>query len=142
LSAETNLFFEGTYLGKSFIDFESVKENLIISLGRDKNISVSREKLRDFTKKQFLGGKRIDSRSYEISIVNKKSEPIKIRIEDQVPISKNKKISVDIIELSNTFVNEDSGIAQWNLNIPGNGREKLRIGYKVKYPKGKYVKLD
>lgn len=142
LSAETNLFFEGTYLGKSYIDFESVKENLIISLGRDKNIIVRREKLKDFTKKQLLGGKRIDSRTYEISIVNKKSEAIKIRIEDQIPISKNKKIDVDIVESSNSFINEDTGIARWNLNIPSSGRKKLRIGYKVKYPKGKYVKLD
>lgn len=142
LSAETNLFFEGTFLGKSFIDFESVKENLIISLGRDKNIIVRREKLKDFTKKQILGGKRIDTRSYEISIVNKKSEAIKISIEDQIPISKNKKISVDIVESSKTFINEDTGIARWHLKIPSSGREKLRIGYKVKYPKGKFVKLD
>lgn len=56
LSVETNLFFEGTFLGKSFIDFESVEETLVLSLGRDENIIVQWDKMKDYTKKQFLRG--------------------------------------------------------------------------------------
>ncbi len=142
LSAETNLFFEGTFLGKSFLDFESVEDTLAISLGRDKNIIVQRTKMKDFTKKQFLGGNRVDTRTFEISVVNKKSQSIKIRIEDQFPISKNKKIDIDELETSNASVNKETGIVRWDLTLPSNDRKKLRLGYKVKYPKGKRVQLE
>ena len=142
LSAETNLFFEGTFLGKSFLDFESVEDTLAISLGRDKNIIVQRTKMKDFTKKQLLGGNRVDTRTFEISVVNKKSQAIKIRIEDQFPISKNKKIDIDELESSNASVNKETGIVRWDLTLPSNDRKKLRLGYKVKYPKGKRVQLE
>ncbi len=66
----------------------------------------------------------------------------KIRIEDQFPISKNKKIDIDELESSNASVNKETGIVRWDLTLPSNDRKKLRLGYKVKYPKGKRVQLE
>ena len=36
LPGEANIFFEGTFVGKTFIDPNSIKDTLSISLGRDK----------------------------------------------------------------------------------------------------------
>lgn len=142
LSAEASLFFEGTYLGKSFLDFESTEDTLSISLGRDKNILVERTKMKDFTKRRFLASKREDSRSFEITIVNKKPQAIKIRIEDQFPISENKSIEIKQTESTGASVNEDTGITTWDLNLNSQERKKLKLNYSVKYPKNKRVILE
>ena len=142
LSGNTSLFFEGTYLGKSFLDFETVEDTLALSLGRDKNIVIERKKIRDFTKNKFLNINRVDTRKFEISVVNKKSQPIKLRLEDQFPISKNKKIQVSDKKYDKGKLDEDTGIVKWNLNLLANGREKLELSYKVKYPKGRRVQLE
>ncbi len=49
LPGEANIFFEGTYVGKSYIDPNSTKDTLTFSLGRDKRIVVNREKVKDLT---------------------------------------------------------------------------------------------
>ena len=68
LNGEANLFFEGTYLGKSLLDVQNVEDTLNISLGRDKNIVVTRTKLKEFSKKKFLSNKKIDSRAWDIEV--------------------------------------------------------------------------
>ena len=142
LSAETSLFFEGTYLGKSFLDFETVEDTIALSLGRDKNIVIERKKVRDFTKNKFLNTNRVDTRKFEISVVNKKSQAISLRIEDQFPISKNKKIQISERKYNRGKLDEDTGLVKWNLDLPANGREKLELSYKVKYPKNRRVQLE
>ena len=142
LSGNTSLFFEGTYLGKSFLDFETVEDTIALSLGRDKNIVIERKKIKDFTKRRFLNTNRVDARKFEISVVNKKSQPIKLKIEDQFPISKNKKIQISDRKYDKGKFDEDTGIVKWDLNLPVNGREKLELSYKVKYPKDRRVQLE
>jgi len=44
LEGEANVFFEGTYVGKTLLDTRYASDTLEISLGRDKQVSVNREK--------------------------------------------------------------------------------------------------
>jgi len=142
LSGEANLFFEGTFLGKSYLEFANTSDTLQVSLGRDKNISVSRTQLKEFSKRQFLSGKKEDSRSFEIAVKNKKSQAILLILEDQIPISTNKNININQDETSGAGVNEETGILSWTLNLGPAEDKKLRFGYTVKYPKEKIIALE
>src|SRR5204862_4822112 len=68
LPGEANVFFEGTFVGKSFIDPNNIKDTLSISLGRDKRIVVKREKLKDFSSRKLIGTNQKESYAYEISV--------------------------------------------------------------------------
>ncbi|MBI5219110.1 MAG: DUF4139 domain-containing protein [Bacteroidia bacterium] len=70
VSGDMNLFFEGTYVGKSYLDAVSTKDTLDISLGRDKNITVTRTKMKDFSKKNFIGANKKGNRSQYVSALN------------------------------------------------------------------------
>lgn len=59
LEGEANLFFEGTYVGKSLLDVRYAEDTLHLSLGKDKNVSVKREKIKDYNRKPFIGANRI-----------------------------------------------------------------------------------
>ena len=50
IEGEANLYFEGTYLGKTLLKTNSTDDTLKISLGRDKNVVVKRTKLKEFSK--------------------------------------------------------------------------------------------
>ncbi len=52
LSGEANLFFEGTFIGKSLINTNATTDTLNLSLGTDKNIVVTRTLEKDLTEKQ------------------------------------------------------------------------------------------
>jgi hypothetical protein len=142
LEGEANLFFEGTFLGKSLLDVKNITDTLNLSLGRDKNIVVSRTKLTDFTSKQFIGSNRKETRAYEINIRNKKSQPVNLIIEDQFPVSTNKDIEVSRQEASGGEVEEESGKITWRLKVNPASQRKLAIRYEVKYPKKERVLLE
>lgn len=64
VEGEMNLFFEGAFMGKSVLDLQKANDTLLISLGRDKNVSLNRKKLKDFNQRQFLGGSQTDIRTW------------------------------------------------------------------------------
>lgn len=142
LSGEANLFFEGTYLGKSLLNVESVEDTLDISLGRDQNIVVTRTKEKEYTKKQFIGNKKTATRSWDIEIRNKKKQSINIIVEDQYPISTTSEIEVKLESHKKADVDKDTGLLKWKFNLASNSSEKMNFKYSVKYPKRKRVVLE
>lgn len=94
ISGEANIFFEGTYLGKTLLDVQQA-DTLTISLGVDKNVSVKREKQKGYTERQFIGSSQKDARHFVIDVKNRKSQAINLTIEDQIPVSTNSDISIE-----------------------------------------------
>ncbi|MFM9839327.1 MAG: DUF4139 domain-containing protein [Cyclobacteriaceae bacterium] len=139
LPGEANIFFEGTFVGKSFIDPNNIKDTLSVSLGRDKRIVVKREKLKDLTSRNFIGSTKKESYAYEISVRNTKAENIKIIVEDQVPVSQNTQIEVSLQDMGGAKYDKNKGKLVWELELKPNETRKLVYKYEVKYPKDKQV---
>jgi|APTNR8051073442_1049403.scaffolds.fasta_scaffold00001_234 uncharacterized protein (TIGR02231 family) len=139
LPGEANIFFEGTFVGKSYIDPNNIKDTLAVSLGRDKRIVVKREKVKDFTSRKAIGGNQRDSYAWEISVRNTKSETVKITVEDQVPVSQNSQIEVTVTDVGGARYNKDTGKLTWNMVLQPNETKKVVFKYEVKYPKDKQV---
>ncbi len=142
LEGEANLFFEDKYLGKSILDTRNTSDTLRISLGRDKNIFVSREKMKDVSSSQLIGGNKKSLMAYQINIRNKKQGAITILVEDQIPVPNTKEITVDLIESSKAQYVEGTGNLKWRLTIPSAKTEKLALKYSVKYPKERQLILE
>lgn len=141
LAGEANIYFEGNYAGKSFIDPQATSDSLNLSLGMDPNIIVKREKLENFKSKSFLGGTRIVDKGYTIEIKNNKKTPINLILEDRIPISENKEIKVEDVTIGTAEYNDKTGILRWKLNLQPNTTDKKEFTYTVKYPKYKKVYL-
>jgi hypothetical protein len=142
LPGETNLFFEGTYLGKSYLDPVSSADTLLLSLGVDKGIVVKRTLMKEFSTKKLLGGNRTDSRQFEITVRNNKTVPVNIIVEDQLPVSTQKEIEVNDEKYEGAKLNEDSKVVTWSYTIDPKQQKKMELKYSVKYPKDKMLKLD
>ena len=120
LEGEANIFFEGTYIGKSLMDVRYITDTLKVSLGIDKKVSVNRQKIKDFTEKQFIGNKKIEIREWEISVKNNKTESINMIVLDQVPVATSEDISISTENLSNGNLNEENGeaVSYTHLTLP------------------------
>lgn len=142
ISGEMNLFFEGTYVGKSYLDVSNTNDTLDISLGRDKNIVVTRTKLKEFSKKNLIGSSKKETRSFDIEIRNKKKQAVNIIVEDQFPLSTNKEIEIEQLEKSDAKINSDTGIMTWKFELKPAENKKLKMQYSVKYPKEQNIILE
>ena len=142
LEGQASIFFEGKYIGKTILDTRSTSDTLTLSLGRDKNVIITREKVQEHSSNQFVGSNRKSMFAYEISVRNKKAYPINIRIEDQLPVPNTKEISVDNIEDSHALKGENDGLLTWNLKIQPGKTEKIDLRYEIKYPKYHNIILE
>ncbi|HZY82526.1 MAG TPA: DUF4139 domain-containing protein [Cyclobacteriaceae bacterium] len=139
LPGEANIFFEGTFVGKSFIDPNNIKDTSSVSLGRDKRIVVKREKLKDLTSRKTIGSNQRESYTWEISIRNTRTEAVKIVVEDQLPVSQNTQIEVTPGDLGGGKYNSTTGKLVWNMELQANETKKVKYSFEVKYPKGQQV---
>jgi len=142
LPGDANLFFEGTYLGQSFLDVLNATDTLKLSLGKDKGVVAKRTLLKEFSSKKFLGNNKTDTRQYEIAIRNNKQQPISIIVEDQFPISTQKDIEIQDKKYEGAKLNDDTQKLTWKQTLEPKKETKLNFRYEVKYPKEKTLHLD
>ena len=142
MAGEASIFFEDTFVGRSVLDVDQPNDTLTVSLGQDRGISVSRTRVADYSEKNFFGTTRSEQVGYEIALRSNKAQPVSMVVEDQVPVSTNEQIRVDVEETSSADYNETTGLLRWSLELPPAETKKLRFGYEVKYPKGQRVDLD
>jgi uncharacterized protein (TIGR02231 family) len=135
LSGPANLFFEGSYLGKTHLNTRETSDTLELSLGRDKGIIVSRTKDDQFKDKQFIGSKETRRLGWKIELRNTKSKAVNILVEDQIPISTSDEIEVSLRNDGGAKVEQELGKLTWELNLQPGESKALNFQYEVKYPK-------
>jgi hypothetical protein len=142
LEGEANIFFENTFVGKTILDVRFMSDTLSISLGRDKNISVQREKIKEYTARKFMGSKTETTRAWKITVKNNKNLPITMVLSDQVPVSTVQEIEVIPENLSGGALNAETGEVKWNFTLPPARKNELELTYKVRYPKGRTLNVE
>ena len=142
LEGEANLFFEGTFVGKSILDVRTASDTLQLSLGRDKNIVINREKKADFSSKKFVGTRKEERRHWEISIKNNKQVPVRLDVYDQIPVSTLDEIKVELVNRSKGKFNSENGEIKWELQIMPREQQMLQLEYLVKYPRNRRLYLE
>ncbi|MGL4630988.1 MAG: DUF4139 domain-containing protein [Leadbetterella sp.] len=136
LSGEISVYFQNKYVGKSYLNASQTEDDFMVSLGVDSRVTLKRENLLSVKKRKFVGNNVKESFEYKITVINRKSIPVELEIEDQLPVSQDSKIEVDIDELSGGVLkDEKTGKVVWNIQIEGNGKVEKLFNFTVKYPK-------
>ncbi|MFI1771389.1 mucoidy inhibitor MuiA family protein [Thalassobellus citreus] len=141
LPGEANIYFEGSYSGKTNINPQATTDSLTISLGVDPNVVVKRNTINNFKKNNFTGSNKIINKAFEIELKNNKQSTISLILMDRVPVSQNKDIKVDDIETGTAEYDSKKGLLEWKLNLKPNQSNTFKISYTLKYPKYKRVNL-
>lgn len=141
IDGTANVYFGDTYIGESEISTGMIDDTLDLSLGRDTKVVASRTKKQDFSSKTTLGTNKKESFTYDIVLKNNRSTSVNMILQDQVPISKQGEISVDVSEISGAARDEVTGKLEWNVKLNPGETKKFTISYSVKYPKNRKVNV-
>jgi hypothetical protein len=142
MNGNANIFFKGIYQGESYVDLDIPGDTLTLSVGRDRDIVVSREIQKDFINKSISGNTRKEQKAWTITLKNNKNIPVNISVEDQYPVSKTDDIKVDLIENSGAKTDETTGKLIWDLKMTPNEKKVLNLRYSVKYPAGRALLVE
>ncbi len=139
LPGSANIFFQGAYVGQSYINANQTNDTMGLSLGRDKNVILTREKLKDFTKEKFIGGKYRQSVTYEIKVKNTEPTEISLDIIEQVPISANAEIKITLDDAGGAVYNVETGKLLWKQKLAPGEEKKMQFSITVEFPESKKV---
>ena len=135
LPGDANIYFNRTFVGNSFIDPNQGSDTLDLSLGIDPSVVIKREQIQDFCKTKTIGGKKLTTKGFEISVMNNKKQSVTLEFVDQIPLSKNNSIEIETLDLSGGKLDEETGKITWEVTlVPGESISKV-LKFSVKYPK-------
>lgn len=141
IPGKANLFHEGAYLGNTYISPNTMNDTLDLSLGKDPNLVVKRTLLKNDSKERVVGDKIIKTMAYRIEIKNHKTKTIRLITQDQIPVSRNKEIEVELGDISRGDLDEITGILEWQSKMKPSDSKVYTIKYTVKYDKTQNVNL-
>ncbi|MCB0818031.1 MAG: DUF4139 domain-containing protein [Flavobacteriales bacterium] len=142
LPGDANVFFEGTYVGRTHLDLSRPQDTLNISLGRDKNIVVERVKRKGYSEKPVIGGKRTVTIGWDITVRNTGNARVDLILQDQVPISSRSEVEVKLEDEGGATVDKDRGSLTWRIPMDPRTTKELKFTYSVKHPKDQPVVLE
>jgi uncharacterized protein (TIGR02231 family) len=135
LPGKANVYFGGTFVGKTFLQTGDTGDTLELSLGQDKNVTVKRCKIKDRSKEKILDNDKHYDVAYEIIVKNGNAKSIDMEVIDQVPLSKNDQITVADINANGAKHDEATGELRWRNSIKSKEHKRHAFSFTVKAPK-------
>jgi hypothetical protein len=142
MSGESNIYFDGTFIGKSYLDVNSTKDTLSFPFGKDNKISVDRTRIKEKSKSSNLGKRQKFEVTWEIKVKNNGGAMIPLIVKDQFPISNNADIKVKNGEFTSGTLDEKTGIITWSFLKGITGSQSFTFDYSVDYQTGAVLYLE
>ncbi len=141
LKGKANIFLDNNFVSQSDMNFIAPNEEFEIYLGVDQNIKIEHKFVNRFTKTEgLLSKKNKVVFDYKILVENHKATDVKINIKDQIPVSQNNNIKVELInpnikEDTDTLKHGEDGIIEWLISLDSKETKELDLKFSVEYPK-------
>ncbi|HDQ46393.1 MAG TPA: mucoidy inhibitor MuiA family protein [bacterium] len=143
LPGEVGIFVEGDFVSKTRIPYIAQNDTLSLALGVDENIRVERKLINRFVEKKGLfGGRRKITFTFETRIENHRNTAETVRVIDQLPLSRDEKIRVRLLDPPEDEVRIDSqNRVEWRVPLNPGEKKTLPFRFEVEYPEGTDINL-
>lgn len=141
LKGETNVFLDNSFVAHSNIKLIAPGEEFKTSLGVDEGIHIDYKFKNRFKKDEGLFSKKTKIVfEYQIKIKNNKPLDSNITIQDQIPISQDDDIKVELLEpklkeKDETIKILEDGILEWTLTVKSGETINLDLKFMIEHPK-------
>lgn len=146
LPGRVAIYRDGLYVGRSSMALTPKDEGVRLGFGADDQVKIVRTVARKLEGSAgIIGSSKTDEREFKISVRNGRGFPVKISIEDQIPVSESADIVVEMLPSTTPptarDVRDRRGVLEWTFeSAPGEARD-ITLGWRVKWPKDKAVVL-
>lgn len=140
IPGNARLYFDGGFVGQTYLDPSGSNDTLSLNLGRDKSIVVTRKKVKEHTKTNFIGDEKTETRTIELFVKNTKSVAVDFQLEDQIPVVHGtQEIKVTLLDGDGAALDASNGNLKWKLRLNPKESKRIIFTYEIRYPKGKTV---
>ena len=137
--ANTAVYIKNIFAGTMTVNPASAKEYFQISLGEDERIVVERTEKTSETQEIFIKNQKKQTRGYSIYLTNNSSETLPVVVKDAIPVTTDKVISVEVANVSNGYINPETGVIKWEFQAEPEKQMKWDVDYAIAWPKDKQL---
>lgn len=142
LPGPVSLFRDGTFVGTGRLPILSPGEEHELGFGVDDLVRV-RHAVTAETRGEsgLISTSRTDSRNFTISVKSMHERSVALAVFDQVPVSANQEIKIDLTGQAPTKQNVDDkrGVVVWEGKLDPDQEQTIEFGYRVSWPSAKSV---
>ena len=131
------VYLKGMYNGRTELDPMSGKEKTEITLGREERVRISRKEISRKKSTTLLKGQKVTEYVFETRVSNTSDREIPMILRDQIPVSRNKEITVELKECGGAELDAETGFLTKKITLSGGQTVSVPLSYKVSLPKDK-----
>jgi uncharacterized protein (TIGR02231 family) len=145
LPGVAQIFLENEFMGKADMPYTPKGKNDELVLGMETRLTAQKELLKKYEDTSgIFGGKRRILYKYKITIENQLPKKTEAVVLDVIPISRNKKIEVEIANLSQPFFEDDAfketteyarGVRKWKIEMDPHKRKEITYDIVITHDK-------
>ncbi len=139
LPGQANIYFDGTFVGETQINPNTLSDTLELSLGRDRSLQIKRKQIKNETDSKLVGSVVTKTLTYEITLKNTKPADVQIILQDNIPVSTDEDIKVTIVDDGKSTYAESSGMLFWREKLKSGETKKYTFSYEVEYDSSKQI---
>ncbi|RQH07226.1 mucoidy inhibitor MuiA family protein [Bradyrhizobium sp. RP6] len=143
LPGKVAIYRDGTFVGRGKITASAKDDIVRLGFGADDKVRIERAVLKrnEGSAGLLVTTSKTDERSFKTTIRNGHDFPIKVAIEDQLPVSENEDIVVEMLSSSTqptaSNIRERRGVLEWSFDAkPGEARD-INFAWRIRWPKDK-----
>jgi uncharacterized protein (TIGR02231 family) len=143
LPGQIALFRDATFVGNGRIPLLAPGEEHELGFGIDDSVRVRHVVAEEKRGESgIITTSKTDARSYRITVKNLHERPIPVTVLDQIPVSQNADIKVELTGKTaptKRDVDDKRGILAWEMTLAPDEERAIEFGYRVTWPAAKRV---
>jgi uncharacterized protein (TIGR02231 family) len=147
LPGRISLYRDNIYVGRGAMALTPKDETVRLGFGADEKVKVARVMVRrNEGTTGIITSSKTDEREFKITVRNGHDTPLKVTIEDQLPVSEIADITVEMLPVtsppSQKDVRDRRGVLAWAFDAAPGEQKEIKLGWRVKWPADKQIVLE
>ncbi|CAN7449708.1 mucoidy inhibitor MuiA family protein [Bradyrhizobium sp. LjRoot220] len=145
LPGRVAIYRDGVFVGRGQMTSAGKDETVRLGFGADDKIKIERTTIKrnEGSAGLIVTTSKTDERSFKTTIRNGHDFPIRIAIEDQLPVSENEDIQVEMLSSSTpptaSNLRDRRGVLEWAFEAKAGEVRDVGFAWRVRWPKDKGV---
>jgi uncharacterized protein (TIGR02231 family) len=138
------LYRDGIYVGRAQMTLTPKDETVRLGFGADDKVKVTRTALRKIEGSAgIISSAKIDEREFKVTVRSGHASPVRVVVEDRVPVSEVEDIKVELLPVTTPPTERDvrdrRGVLAWSFDAAPGDTKEIRLGWRLRWPSDRSV---
>ncbi|QPF92917.1 mucoidy inhibitor MuiA family protein [Bradyrhizobium commune] len=145
LPGKVAIYRDGVFVGRGKLSASAKDDIVRLGFGADDKVKIERAVLKrnEGSAGLLVTTSKTDERAFKTTIRNGHDFPIKVAIEDQLPVSESEEITVEMLPTTTPPTAKDirdkRGVLEWSFDAKPGEVKDINFAWRVRWPKDKNV---